>query len=666
MAITVGGVAIDLSADAAQIVSEMAKAGKAVSKAASDMERQSGGRFARFFSNIERHASRSANSVKRSFGTLSRTLSRFALPAFEAVLGGGLASLISGGALQKVISDLDALAKQADKVGVTVEALQKFRFAAEQSGVGMAQADVALQRFSRRIGEAAQGGGELKDILDQYNIAVRDSEGRTRAVSDVLADYADVLAGAESSQEQLRLAFKAFDTEGAALVNLLRDGSAGMKEFSRQVEVAGVVTDEQARAAERASDALGLVGFTLKQRLIVAVADAIPSVESLANKFYEAIPAIGNFVTKSIRFFDEFVDEFHDRVETTKRELNVLIRGYNAVAEFVGGETLGEFEIAGPDLQEQLDALDAKLAQLRSSAGDFSAEIAAGEAQRQKLIDQIQLAEAGAAVFTSRLTAAKAAVVDLSGASAQFEPPALPPPPSARPPADILALPRLSEVIGPEPPPPFPGGPPAPALPKPRFVTNPPLPPPEKPVPPEVEAQLARAEDATNRFGQTFENVFTSILDPTKNFTDTLKDLPNILANLIIQMTIIEPIARALAASLSNVLFSPAGAGTGLFGGLLSFQHGGIYPAGRLALVGEAGPELFASRSGGRVLDARMTRDILSGGGGGTTNVNIDARNAQPGVKAEVFNGLQAAMPLIKGDIAEDNSRRRGHQGASR
>ena len=66
----------------------------------------------------------------------------------------------------------DATAKTADKVGLATDALQELHFAAERAGVGQNNLDMAMQRFSRRVGEAAEGGGELKGVLDQYNIAV--------------------------------------------------------------------------------------------------------------------------------------------------------------------------------------------------------------------------------------------------------------------------------------------------------------------------------------------------------------------------------------------------------------------------------------------------------------------------------------------------------------
>ena len=144
-------------------------------------------------------------------------------------LGGALAGVATVGGLaalvDRSISAADAIGKTADKIGVGVEALQELRVAAKASGVEQQTLDMALQRFTRRAAEAAQGTGEAKDALAQMGIALRDQSGNLRRSEDLLADVADAFARIEDPAERVRLAFKLFDSEGVALVNLLRGGS---------------------------------------------------------------------------------------------------------------------------------------------------------------------------------------------------------------------------------------------------------------------------------------------------------------------------------------------------------------------------------------------------------------------------------------------------------
>ena len=85
----------------------------------------------------------------------------------------------------------DAIAKTADKIGLTTKSLQELRFGAKLSGVETNTLDMAMQRFSRRLGEALQGTGELKQTLIDYGIAVRNVDGSSRSVDAVLNDFAN-------------------------------------------------------------------------------------------------------------------------------------------------------------------------------------------------------------------------------------------------------------------------------------------------------------------------------------------------------------------------------------------------------------------------------------------------------------------------------------------
>src|SRR5918994_6519894 len=112
---------------------------------------------------------------------------------------------LGGALIGRSISAADAIGKTADKIGVGVEALQELRFAAKASGVEQQTLDMALQRFTRRAAEAAQGTGEAKDALAQMGIALRDHSGNLRRSEDLLADVADAFARIEDPAESVRL-----------------------------------------------------------------------------------------------------------------------------------------------------------------------------------------------------------------------------------------------------------------------------------------------------------------------------------------------------------------------------------------------------------------------------------------------------------------------------
>lgn len=256
--------------------------------------------------------SRQAGVSLKSVTTSFRGLASSFLPVnagLAAVAGAaGLGLLI-----ERSLEAADAIGKTADRVGLTVEGLQELRFAAQQSGVATSTFDMAMQRFSRRVGEAANGSGELRDTLKQYGIAVRDSEGRSRALESVLNDYADAIAKAGNNQERLRLAFKAFDSEGAALVNLFRKGSAGVRELRQEARDLGLVmTSQMVRSAERANDELAKIGGVLRTQVTKAVLQLTPQILELAKAFRQnLLPAL----TATFNFFGSTAFDSLDTLE---------------------------------------------------------------------------------------------------------------------------------------------------------------------------------------------------------------------------------------------------------------------------------------------------------------------------------------------------------------
>jgi|GEM_PF-2124564 len=275
MAYKVGGLFVSLAAGSARFAQDMKKARDTAKSSSAGMKNS----FA---------------AVSKSGLTLTNSLRAIRTAAIAAAGPAALGALI-----KKSIDYADQTAKTADKIGISTDALQEYRFAASLAGVDTKALDMGMQRFNRRVAEVAQGTGELKSTLDAYGIAVRDAEGRSRSSEDVLNDLADTIMNAESQQEQLRIAFKAFDSEGAAIVNMLKRGSAGLDEYRQKARQAGIVIEENLlRGAEDAKDALTLLHRTVSANLTRAVITLAPQITDLANRFTEGLPGLFAWVQK--------------------------------------------------------------------------------------------------------------------------------------------------------------------------------------------------------------------------------------------------------------------------------------------------------------------------------------------------------------------------------
>jgi hypothetical protein len=94
-------------------------------------------------------------------------------------------------------------------------------------------------------------------------IALRDQSGNLRRSEDLLGEVADAFSRIEDPAERVRLAFKLFDSEGVALVNLLSDGSDALDGMRERAHDLGIVLSSIPRPSRTAwsRPASGLAAF---------------------------------------------------------------------------------------------------------------------------------------------------------------------------------------------------------------------------------------------------------------------------------------------------------------------------------------------------------------------------------------------------------------------
>ena len=224
---------------------------------------------------------KNTNQSSKGFDKLNRTLGKVGISF------GALAGALSVNALKaftrEAIAFGDSIDKVSSKVGVTAEELQELRFAASQSGVDVRQLDMGIQRFARRMGEAAKGTGELLKTTQALGIEFKNADGTNKSTVELLEQYAEAIGNASTQQEKLRLAFKAFDSEGAALVNLLDEGVGKLNSFREEARRLGLVMGEgTTAAAAKLNDELDKLDKIISTRANTAV---IRFTASLANFF---------------------------------------------------------------------------------------------------------------------------------------------------------------------------------------------------------------------------------------------------------------------------------------------------------------------------------------------------------------------------------------------
>jgi hypothetical protein len=162
----------------------------------------------------------------------------------------GAAAALTGMAVASAQST-DEAAKQARTLGVAIEDYQALQFAAEQTTGSSNQLYGSLERFVIGIGEATRGTGTAVEALGILGINLTDSGGKLKSTTDLLNESADALNNVGDQGLRLELADKLGIKD---LDLLLRGGSKGIRELTREASSLGLATAADAKAAEEFND----------------------------------------------------------------------------------------------------------------------------------------------------------------------------------------------------------------------------------------------------------------------------------------------------------------------------------------------------------------------------------------------------------------------------
>lgn len=195
------------------------------------------------------------------------------------IIGGGLVK-----AFNSVTGSIDKLAKTSSKLGIATENLAGLRHAGEQTGVAINTMDMALQRMVRRVSEASKGTGEAVKALQELNLDA--SKLAAMSPDKQFAAIADAMNKVGNESDQVRLAFKLFDSEGVALVNTLKLGSKGLADMNREAKDLGLAVSRiEAQKIEKFNDTLDKlkkIGASTGRGLVIDVApELVQAAETL-------------------------------------------------------------------------------------------------------------------------------------------------------------------------------------------------------------------------------------------------------------------------------------------------------------------------------------------------------------------------------------------------
>jgi hypothetical protein len=339
------------------------------------------------------------NQANTQLGALNKSVAVAGAAIKGLAVGFGSAFTVQGivTATTATFAWADSLQEAAERVGATVEQMQRLQRAGELTNVSQEQITTNLEQFTRRLGDAARGTGQLGAVLQGLNIDLRNQDGSLRSTAEVFDDYAEAIVNAETEQEALSLGVAGFGRSGGVFVTTIRQMSEGMGEFSvltkGQIELLGKYDDKITAVGQRFE-------FEFRKRLVTTIKE----VEALGRIFTNTADAILGSLDEIIgtSFAEELIGQSRlaaegmadlelaiSRVGSSAAgaapavdELTDAIRKANSAA----GEGLADIELLASNLhveeaKKEVAAFEANL-KAKETAARQSAERMAREAER--------------------------------------------------------------------------------------------------------------------------------------------------------------------------------------------------------------------------------------------------------------------------------------------
>jgi len=225
------------------------------------------------FSDLRSHVNTEVDAIAQKgsskFGEFAQSMglsdaSATKLTASLGALGVGLGAIVAVMTAEvaiavTVVAGLFSMAKAAsdagsqikdmqDKTGLAATTLSTLKLNADSAGSSFEQVGGGIEKFTKLLGQAADGNDKAKATLKELNVD-------TTNLDDGLKQVIKTIADAQDGTEQITLAQKAFGKSGADLIPVIKQMSGDLAAAEKEAERLGTtLTDADAKAADDLGD----------------------------------------------------------------------------------------------------------------------------------------------------------------------------------------------------------------------------------------------------------------------------------------------------------------------------------------------------------------------------------------------------------------------------
>lgn len=191
---------------------------------------------------VERQIENTGKKVEKTAAGIGKSLGR--IVSFGAIVAAGGALLRYSGQIEKAADALDSAAKAAN---VSTDALQTYRFAADQAGSSSEAMDLALKNLNKSIGEARAGSKEDLNIFKA--LGLEDLIQKGASTEAIVRGLADALRQVKDPAQAAAVASRLLGINSAELVDLFRSGAGIFDQYGQKLDdIGGRIAPEVVKA----------------------------------------------------------------------------------------------------------------------------------------------------------------------------------------------------------------------------------------------------------------------------------------------------------------------------------------------------------------------------------------------------------------------------------
>lgn len=218
------------------------------------------------------------NSVNRNVNSTQVAMKKLA-GAFAGVFAVRQLAMFG----KETLALADSIGKVSDSIGVSTEFLQKYQFAAQQSGLATEEFNKGMQNFTKMVGQAQLRTTEAGRTLEKLGVQVKNTDGSVKGAEEVFVELFEALDGVGSQFEKNAILADLMGRAGVKLAVMGKDGAEAMKELAESAT--GVIPEDSIRQAEIFNDAMN----ELKRATLLPLQKAFVSVSTTVLEFLDLL-----------------------------------------------------------------------------------------------------------------------------------------------------------------------------------------------------------------------------------------------------------------------------------------------------------------------------------------------------------------------------------------